>query len=361
MKAIRIHFFSFLCLLLIAGCVKSKVIDDIEIIMLYGFDWDTENEEYIGTAVSPLYGVSEQADTRENSSYTGSSKTIQGVSTKIQNKAPFQVETGKLISILFGEELVKNKGFKELLYGINEDPDIGRSLFPIIVNGRAEDILSRNYSLEQTLPRYIMHLFENNMKRNIPRVTLQDVNYQFTEDGMDPFMPVIQYKSPGVDIIGLGFLKEDKLVHQITNEQFFIFKILYENSEDATYEYHWEEHNLPMTIVSIHSKQKKHWVTKDKVEIIIKIDGFISESVPINLNSVKKKRELEEDIENKLEKESKELIKEFQELRTDPLRIGASAKATFRDWNKKNWEELYPSIDIKPIIKVSIKRMSFSD
>lgn len=80
----------------------------------------------------------------------------------------------------------------------------------------------------------------------------------------------------------------------------------------------------------------------------------------MGLDKPQNKRKLEKQIGEKLEEECSELIKKFQELDIDPLMIGASAKSTFRDWNKKEWEETYPTIDIQPKIYFHIKQTNLT-
>ncbi|KAB8131765.1 Ger(x)C family spore germination protein [Gracilibacillus oryzae] len=351
---------TFICtIMLLTGCVRTTVIDDIELIMLYGFDWDPIKEQYIGTAVSPLYGFSEQTSVRENTYYTSRSKTVQGINAKTQNKAPFQVETGKLTSIMFGEELAE-KGIKKILQGINEIPDIGRNLYPVIVKGKAEDLLAKKYELQQTFPHYIKSLMESNMKRNLPNMNLHLFNYQNSGDGMDPFMPIVSTSTAAADVIGLGFFSKDKLVHEIGPDQFFTFKSMFENITDGTYQFEWRKKNQSIDVISIRSSHKKEWVSKDKLNIIITIDGFLAETVSVSVDNTREKEELEKEIGKDLEKDAVRLIKEFQETEIDPLMIGASARSKFRDWNKDEWQQRYPAVEITPIVKFHIKQINIS-
>ncbi|WP_054859952.1 Ger(x)C family spore germination C-terminal domain-containing protein [Gracilibacillus sp. JCM 18860] len=233
-------------------------------------------------------------------------------------------------------------------------------LHPLIVEGRAENLLSEQYQLEQTLPRYIKSLIDSNIKRNLPKMTLHDLNYRYYGEGMDPFMPIIADRETIVDIVGLGFFNHDKLVYKTGTDSFFAFKALYEDSNDATYQFEWKKKNKSLSVISIQSNQKKKWVSKNKLEITVKIEGYIAEAESLGLDKPQNKRKLEKQIGEKLEEECSELIKKFQELDIDPLMIGASAKSTFRDWNKKEWEETYPTIDIQPKIYFHIKQTNLT-
>ncbi|SFM39388.1 spore germination protein [Gracilibacillus orientalis] len=342
-----------ICCLLLTGCVKTKILDDIELIMTYGYDWDPAAETYKGTAVSPLYGKSEQMEIGGNFRYSGSAKTFQDISSFIQTKAPYQVEVGNLIGILFGEELAK-KGVSDIIYGINEDPNIGRDLNVAIVEGEAETLLKQDYNMELTLSRFIEELINNNSKSNIPKMNLHDLNYRLTGEGMDPFLPILRQSEDSIDIAAIGMMKDDKLVHEIPYEQFFVFKLLYEDCEDHTYEFDWEEKKRTVAISSIRSTRSIHWKSKKEVVIKADISGTLTESKNMGVKNFQEKIDIEQAVSKKLEEEGTKLVKKFQELDIDPLMIGASAKGKFRDWTVKEWESQYPEIKITPSVDFNL-------
>ncbi|WP_058306806.1 Ger(x)C family spore germination protein [Gracilibacillus massiliensis] len=347
---------AFLLLLaFLTGCVKSKVIDDIELIMMLGYDWNASEEEYIGTAVAPRYGSSEETDMRENVEYTAQAKTIQNINSYIQTKAPNPVEIGKILGIIFGEDLVNN-GIEDILLAINEDPNIGRGIYLAIVRDSAESLLKDEMITEHTLPRFIEKLLKNNAKTNVPEMNLHDFNYRYLGQGMDPFLPIIESTATGIELTALGFFQKDKFVHEIGYDQFFVFKLLYEDCEDHTYEYDREEQNKTIAISSIHSKMSKKWYGKDKVEIQVEITGMLTESKQLGIGTFKEKAELEKEISEKLEEEGNTIIAKFQELNIDPLMIGASAKGEFRDWNISDWEKRYPELEIVPKIEFNLEQ-----
>ncbi|WP_208589016.1 Ger(x)C family spore germination protein [Gracilibacillus suaedae] len=342
-----------LCCLVLTGCVKTKILDDVELIMTYGFDWDPATEKYKGIAVAPVYGRSEQAELGENIRYTGEAKTLQEINSFIQTEAPFQVEVGNILAILFSEDLVTN-GVEEIIHAINEAPDIGRDINVAITQGDTETLLKTEYKMELTLSRFIEKLIENNSKSNIPKMNLHQFNYRLIGDGMDPFLPILEQSETSIDIAALGMMKDDKLVHRIPYEQFFIFKLLYQDCEDHTYEFEWEEKSETIAISSIRSTRSIHWKSKNEVVIKADIIGTLTESKKEGVKTFAKKKELEQAVSKKLKEESKQLIQTFQELEIDPLMVGASAKSKFRDWNRKEWESQYPEITITPDISFEL-------
>ncbi|GAE92834.1 spore germination protein [Gracilibacillus boraciitolerans JCM 21714] len=305
-----------LLLLFLTACIKTKILDDIELIMMFGYDWDASNEEYIGTAVSPMYGSSEESDLRENTEYMARAKTIQNINSKIDTQTANPIEIGKTLGILFGEKLVRH-GIHDILLAINEDPNIGRGIHLAIARESAESLLKSTMITEGTLPRFIEKLLKNNAKTNVPDMNLHDFNYRFLGTGMDPFLPIIEATSSGIELNGIGFFKKDKMIYEIGYDQFFEFKILYTDCEDHTYQFDWEEKEQTIAISSISSKITKKWKNRNQVEIIVKINGTLTESKQLGIRSFKEKAKLEQAISQKLKEEGSKLITEFQELEID--------------------------------------------
>ncbi|ENH96805.1 spore germination protein QC [Gracilibacillus halophilus YIM-C55.5] len=347
---------------ILSGCIQTEIIDDIELVMSAGYDWDSTNQQYMGTAVAPLYGSSEEKNMRQHVSYSAEGKTVESIRSKIETKTPKPVEQGTLLNILFGEELAK-KGVQDILYGINENPVIGRGLHLAIAQGEAQSLLKQQINVEQTLPRYLDRLIKSNTKKNIPRINLHDFNYRLTGEGMDPFLPIVQYDpdESSLNITGIALFKDDKMVDQIHYDQFFLFTILYQPTKDNTYQFFWEEKDTFITISSINSKEQKRWITKDKGEIEVNVTGILTETNKVKLNTIKEKNRLEQAISKKLKEEAAQLITLFQELEIDPLMMGTSAKATFRDWRAKTWKERYPDTDIKANITINLEQSNITE
>ncbi|MDX8044708.1 Ger(x)C family spore germination protein [Gracilibacillus sp. S3-1-1] len=344
-----------LSFILLVGCIQTKVLDDIELIMAIGYDWNADNKTYTGTAIAPIFGASEDnADMGKNVQYTGEAKTFQEINARIQTQAPFTIEVGNLADILFGEALAK-EGVSDILEGINEDPSIGRDLNLAVVSGNAEDLLKNAPILELTLSRFIEKLIKNNNKNNIPRMNLHDFNYRLAGEGMDPFLPIIQYSNTSVDIIGLALMKHDQFVDQLPIDQFFIFSLLYEDSKDHTYEFYWDEEKQAVSIGSIYSKHSIDWKSDNEVEIQVAIYGTLAESNQIGMQSATEKQRLEQAVSKDLEQKGKELTKFLQQLDIDPLMIGDSASNHFRDWDKEEWKKQYPKITITPNIDFNLE------
>ncbi|WP_174616251.1 Ger(x)C family spore germination C-terminal domain-containing protein [Virgibacillus ihumii] len=61
---------------------------------------------------------------------------------------------------------------------------------------------------------------------------------------------------------------------------------------------------------------------------------------------LKKKKEIKKTFEKDITQKSLELINDLQEKKVDPLGIEEVVKSRFRYYNKKKFEEAYPTLDI---------------
>ncbi len=343
-----------ICIFCLAGCNKTRVIDDVDLLMLVGFDWIDESKEYLGTELFPLYGLSEDSHDRRVGVFSAKGYTTQQIHSNIQSKVPKKIESGKLLGIVLGEELAR-EGVNEVLYGIGEDPNIGRGLFVAIAKGTASELLSTNYNTEHILPIFLKDLMKTQSNNSLPPVNLHQYNYSYYGEGMDPYLPILANKDNQIQLIGLGFFKGDQLTYEIDYNRLFYFRILFENSTNTDFDFLTEELGH-LSIVAIESTLKKKWVSKNKLELHVTIAGTLTESYNQKLTSFSNKAEIEGTIKKKLEKETKQLIEDLQKHDVDPLRIGASAKATFRDWQEEKWKEEYPTVEITPVITFNLKQ-----
>lgn len=346
--------------LILSGCIRTKIIDDIQLVLMNGYDWDPVNDSYIGTAVIPLYGNSEESNLQDDVIYHAESNTSQNIRNKIQTKTPYRIETGKLLGILIGEELAK-KGLEEITLGISENQDIGRGLYLAVVKGESSELLSQDYKVEKNLPRYINELIESNMERNFPRTNLHQYFYSYYGEGMDPFLPLLAHTKTEVYLEGLALLDGDKYVDSISFDELFIFKMLFEPNDSASYQFNWKDKDTFVVVSAISSTVDRELTSKEKINFKIDIKGTVTESADVKIDSFEVKGELEKAIAEDLTKKAEDLIARLQKENIDPLRIGAFHKSQTRDWKKKEWDELYPTMNIETELEFKIDQSNITE
>jgi spore germination protein len=94
-------------------------------------------------------------------------------------------------------------------------------------------------------------------------------------------------------------------------------------------------------------------MTNSEIKININLKAIIREYNDGTLKKQKIKK-LENVLKEEIEKNSEEMIRQFQEKGIDPLGIGEEVRTRTREWDQKKWKELYPDIKITVQAKVKI-------
>ncbi|MCT2537086.1 Ger(x)C family spore germination protein [Aquibacillus koreensis] len=337
---------SLFMLMFLVGCVSSKIIEDIQLVQINGYDLTAQEQMIRGTISIPQYGSSEQANEVNNIEYHAESQTAQDIRTKIEAETPYPVESGKTLGVLFGRGLAE-KGIGKLIEGLSENQDFGRNLFLCVVDGKAETLLTQEFETQDTIAKYVVDLIQTNQEKNFPKTNFHELLYSFHGEGMDFFLPFLSHTDKDVKVSGLALFKEDKLVDTIPFKEVFIFKALYENSDDANYQFFWAEKDTYLTIKSISSNVKVKQLKDNKMSITINMIGIITETLSLNIDQLNEVKKLERALAVDISTKGQALIKKLQEQDIDPLRLGDYARSQTRNWDYQAWQTSYPNMEIK--------------
>lgn len=92
------------------------------------------------------------------------------------------------------------------------------------------------------------------------------------------------------------------------------------------------------------------------VDIQIEMEGSVLEYTgEKKLDSAKIQKELEKKINEKLIKQSNDLINLTKELQVDPIGIGSHVRnsMSYQKWKEKSWEEVYPNVEVNVSIEMN--------
>lgn len=349
------------CLLLLSGCLQTKVIEDLHLSQLQGYDEaEAENETKV-TASVPIYGQGEKNSKAKDVQFTATSHTSQSVRVKLQAKAPFPIEFGKIKGLVFGNEYASKKGIYDVIDVLSRDPEIGRMIYMAVVDGTAQELLNQQFKKEGTLSRYIKNLLDHNIDRNLPTSNLHEFIYSYYGHGMDPFLPLIVHEEDAIKIKGLALFDNDHYVDSIPLEDLFVFKILYEKAANAKYEYHWKERDSYVGIDTVSSNVKYKTNKDQSVTVSVKVKGILRDSPTVSTGSADFIKTIENKISKSLEKKGRAMIKSFQEKGIDPLRLGDHVRSQTRGWKHEEWREKYPDKEIHVNVDLSIRQTGISE
>ncbi|GLB60177.1 Ger(x)C family spore germination protein [Cytobacillus sp. NCCP-133] len=338
---------------LLTGCmnIDQRILDDVQLVT--GAAYRYVDDDIIElTTVFPNY----QPD--------GSVKNETLTTTAILNKEnrdkqSLQSEkpmvSGKLEVALYERETAE-KGIVDLLDTLARDPSIGANIYLAILDGNPKVVLSKQYgNMDNGI--FLSNLIEQNVETGlIHKTNLHIFKYKLYAEGIDPMLPIIEQKEGKLNIKAIGLFEDDKLVDQIEQEKFFFLTLLLvHKGQKDTYAFKTKEEKK-VSIVNIKSVRKydiPEPMTNAEIKINMDVKAIIREYSDGTLNKQKIKK-IENELKDEIEKNSEEIIQQFQEKGIDPLGIGEEVRTRTRKWDQKKWKQLYPDIKITVRAKVKI-------
>lgn len=192
MKQIKMKQWVFFLIfsVLLTGCAKTKIVDDIDLIQVASYDLEAE-DNIRGTFAISAYTSSGGGQTKI---YSASGKSSKEILARASGKSSGPLELGQLRVIIFDKKLAKN-GMKEILETMNRNPSIGNSIYLAIANENGEALLKGNYSKEKGVSTYLSSLIEQNVKNGVqPKTNFYLFLNQLYDDARDSYLPLISKK-----------------------------------------------------------------------------------------------------------------------------------------------------------------------
>ncbi|TKD68804.1 Ger(x)C family spore germination protein [Pseudalkalibacillus hwajinpoensis] len=345
-----------LCILLLTGCVQKKILDDIQMVTIIGYDVPDEDKDgglIKGIAVAPQYQPDGKVD---NTVFIESAELSKEIRSQYNSGSSKPIVSGKLEVALFSREIAEKDGVIELVDTLQRDPSIGSRVFLGVANGEIEEMLSTNYGNVDTGTYFNDILTHNSKHGMLPQTNLHSFLYSYFSEGSDPFLPLLEMDDETVKIIGIALLNGDKMVGELDADSLFTFKILYEKfSSNDSFSVKLGPDKYA-SIYNIASKRKIDYKRAGNGKILItgNILGVIKEYSGNKL-SPEALKEIKETMEKDIEERGTKMIKTFQELRIDPLSLGNVVRSRTRgEFDRDKWIDEYKDMDISFDMNVKI-------
>jgi spore germination protein len=338
-------------LIFIGGCIDKKILDDVQLATLVGYDLNEEGQLKAIT-IAPEY---KPDDSVKNLTFSASgtlSKELRDI-LNLESSLPFV--SGKIVVTLYSEKLAK-KGILEIIDTLERDPSVGSRVYL----ATAENDLNKHLNVQfgsTDNGMYLTKLIEHNIKNGmVPKTNLHQFTKALYGEGVDPFLPFITFKGDKAKINGIALFKDDKLVDKINDKEGYFFKILVEKSStDAAFlvKINENDHASVYSTSSNRTYDIKNTTETPSIKIIVTVEAAIREYTGHTITK-KKIKAIEKKLEKEIKEKSEKLIQRFQEENIDPLGIGYQIKTRNRNWNQEEWDEIYPSLEInvEPRIKI---------
>ncbi|KON88163.1 hypothetical protein AF332_16020 [Sporosarcina globispora] len=343
---------SILIPILLTGCTPSpKILEDLQLVQTIGYDY-VNGEEYEGTVGSSNIPPGEES-LPVNEVFTAAGKTTQRIRQKIQAEAARPVVVGRVGMVIFNQEIAEH-GIETQIDSLQRNPSIGRKLLLVVSKEKAKEIIDSEYSRSDSVSQYLIDVVEQNLKETIPKINFHRFLSHYYSKDADAFLPIIEKQGKHLKVNGLGIFKDDKLVDTISLGDAYIFKILYEKFRRGQFQVELGggedvslENLASKTKISVEKRNGKY-----KATFKVKVSGRAMEGVNLDLTDKKTIERIEKAVEKEITDRAEKMVKRFQELDVDPLRIGEKGRQR-ADFNRREWQEQYSEMEINIYAEVN--------
>lgn len=348
-------FMGLLTITLLTGCKVITPLNINEISMVQGMGFDkAEDNKMLGTILFPEYKMDETSTIRV---LKAEGETVRKIIDKAKNEVEYPLVNGQLRTVLLGREIAE-KGIYPLIDTFGRSPSVGNLLQLAVVDGEASKLLSMKTESEENIPLYLQEMLEQNIEDGeMPSSDLTVFNYNFYDDGNDPYLPLIKKEKDTIKISGLAVFDKDKLRLTLPINDVFIFKLLKEKFKMGAQQFKIGKDEF-VVIGNIKASQKLKVQVKNgipefhfRIKMKARVQEYTSKE---HITVVPKVKKFEQEITKSIERDAVRIIKTFQENRVDPLGLGAQYEAHYRNFNLKKWEEMYPAVSVNVQVKLNI-------
>ncbi len=353
LKSPSFFFLLLLCMVLLFGCARTRIIDKISIVHVFGFDQDKDN--LIGTALFPDYTANKEGD--EIQYLEEQAPTTVSLVSKMAAHTSMPIELAKIRVLLFGKDYAEG-GIEDVVDRLLMTPQLGTSIQIAASTHSAKETL-KTFKKEKSLTLY-EQIQQNMEKQNLPEINLHIFLNQFYGEGMDAYVPMLTIdENERIKVEGIGVFKDDKLKLHLTPEQTVIFSFVKDYRTQATYQINLDGHYAQREMIVARARRsKKDWdwdQKKEKLNLRLHLQVSLAQ-IPVRFNVGKQKdiKELEKIIIERLEKEIKDLLATLKENQVDPIGIGNIVRSKDKTWEKDSFYRKYPSLPIDVKVKVEI-------
>lgn len=366
MKKLYIYI---LCLFLLTGCWDQKFLKEARLSYGSGFDLTNDGNILTTTVIRKNEVSGEGQGKSRNEIIVVEGTTLRETRMKIDNKLAGNFDPSKNRIYLFGKALAKKDIYSvlDVFYrtgGSALDSKIA------VVGGTATEILQLRRNEIPLISEHILELIKSvENKTVVPAHTLHSIRPKMFDPGQDFCLPYLTRDvrdKNNVKVSGIALFNGHKFTGTILTPQESTLYLLLSNQKRKKARYvienvkHDNKEAFKTTIViQIQNIKNNKMVSVNNGTIKVNLDMTLTVNVneypPNNLYDKEKVKKLNKKISKRMTEDARNLVKKIQNANSDLFGIGRDLIAFHHDtWEKLNWKEKYPKIEITPSVKVKI-------
>lgn len=355
---------------LLTGCWDKIEIEERAHISAVGIDKYTPTSDNENATNRYIFTFSFPEHKKENAKdivVSSVGETLYSVSRIIADRSNKEFFLGHLRTVVIGADIAKDpKGFREILDGIENNEFISRRVVLAITEDSAAEVIKIVPSTERMLGEFVAGIFRRTDR--IPRIvggSVGDIFKDLHESG-NTIIPKIIPGKADVKVAGGGIINNYKLrgwLGEVETAHLLVLKGETKFLSGMSIEY--KGHNIPITL---RPKKPKLRLIEDegniKILIEVEMEGdikqtyFEAEEDMLDVGTISK---IENMMEEATEQRSGNAISKIQkEFETDVLGINKYLRQYhYKLWKKveKDWQEIFPNIDIDVSMDIKIRRV----
>lgn len=297
-----------------------------------------------------------------------SSTAISSKEGKIKNskQTELMLVSGQLRNTLFGMSLAK-QGIWEHIDTLLRDTSISPQVKVTVVNGRAHDLLAKDYPQHPRTGQYLDRMLEKEARdQTIPQTTLYRFTKDYLDDGIDPVAPLVKISDDHIVVDGIALFRDDRYVTKVEPDQSLIFAFIRGNFKNGEMSIDLSEvgrKNEVIMFTSITSQRKVKMQSNPgsnqyRATIHIKATGSILEYTGVlDLDKKEDRMKIEKLINEYVKLKTEDMIAMMQKNKVDSIGLGKYVRnhLGYEQWRKLNWEEVYQNIEVTCDVTTRIK------
>ncbi|GBF74185.1 hypothetical protein PA598K_02517 [Paenibacillus sp. 598K] len=347
--------------LLLTGCWDRREIEERTIVLAIGLDVVEDKPDMLSISVQipvPLKisnsgGGAGGGDGAEAVIVmeTQSRTVLEGIQV-LQNRLNQRIFFGQTRVLAFGEKLAR-KGLRTITDSFRRDPEIRRLLWPIVVKGKASDLLRSKPSLEQIPSVFLMSMFDNGTKMGmIPDMNLGHFFVDLSTTGREPYLNYLQINGHELIWSGVALLRGDRMVGTLTPEETWQLLRIDDEKDGGDLVFPFEgsgDRLITLSTELIKSRKTfAHLQDRLKVHYEVHMEGnLLEKTFGQNLFDERDIRLIESGANEFLEANAKQMIEKLQKYNTDAMGIGTELRAFHpKIWKKLHWPDAFAEAEI---------------
>ncbi|CAG7631107.1 Ger(x)C family spore germination protein [Paenibacillus allorhizosphaerae] len=374
-KAMRTAALLFLTAALTVGCLHTKVLERLGLVIAAGLDL-APGDQIKGTSV--LYEIDPEAKERSNV-ISSTAYTVKGVRMNNNVESRKMLVSGQLRVLLLHEDMAK-KGLSSIVDTFTRDPDIGSVVYLAVSQQPTFDILTRRYPEISNVGEYLFQTIKQNMESE---QTISSMLHEFVRDldspGQDASLPYIVQQKNEIRLQGAALFRGDKMAGTIPLKEVLYLRLLKKRyttgffeltlpqeaivSQDRQLE---KKERTYLTLDSIHSKTNINVLDSDQPSFLVKVKikaRLLEISVPVDLRNRNHIKQIEREVNKAIKSSIEKLLQKTQKLAVDPVGFGNKYRASVRHSGMtiEKWREMYPKAKFRVEVTTNLLRTGQTD